>query len=76
MLQELMNVTVYQCQCDICLHSWRSLTIPTACPNTSCRTRTWNGPKRNGAPPRSTTTKPKRESRPQLSEWDLRDQLD
>lgn len=39
---------VNECACDLCKHTWDSLTIPSICP--ACRSRQWNGGKTRGRP--------------------------
>lgn len=42
-------ITVYDCTCKRCGHTWTTKTdeLPGTCPNPSCRSRYWNREKTN-----------------------------
>lgn len=38
------RAVVNECKCERCGHKWRSLVVPTRCPNRPCSASQWNVP--------------------------------
>lgn len=47
---EIIHGEIRKCTCDLCAHSWETLskTAPERCPN--CHKRKWNGERKMGRP--------------------------
>jgi len=50
---EAIITRAWSCTCEHCGHVWISLSQfpPRSCTHKGCRSRAWNGTKRNGRPP-------------------------